>query len=33
MKTYFKIFVKKFKKVVDILGPLLYTNSCVTERT
>ena len=25
--------IKKIKKVVDIFFPLLYTNSCVTERT
>ena len=31
--SYFKKNIKKIKKVVDIFFPLLYTNSCVTERT
>ena len=30
---HFKKNIKKLKKVVDIFFPLLYTNSCVTERT
>ena len=29
----FKKIIKKIKKVVDIFFSLLYTNSCVTERT
>ena len=31
--SHFKKNIKKIKKVVDIFCPLLYTNSCVTERT
>ncbi len=31
--SHFKKNIKKIKKVVDIFFPLLYTNSCVTERT
>ena len=31
--SHFKKKYKKIKKVVDIFFPLLYTNSCVTERT
>ena len=31
--SHLKKNIKKIKKVVDIFCPLLYTNSCVTERT